>query len=103
MSGTSTRRQPEPGRYEIRTKGHLDPRWVAWFDGLSLTREPDGTTVIAGPVLDQAALYGLLMKLRDLGLPLVSVTQTAVTQVGSDQPDPPSDPRQPPTLEGAPT
>ncbi len=96
MSGTSTRRQPEPGRYEIRAKGHLDPRWAAWFDGLSLTREPDGTTVIHGPVLDQAALYGLLLKLRDLGLPLVSVTpiavtQIAVTRVAADLPT--SDPR----------
>jgi hypothetical protein len=89
MSDTTTRQQPEPGRYEIRTKGHLDPRWVAWFGGLSLTRENDGTTVIHGPVLDQAALYGVLLKLRDLGLPLVSVTQ-----VEPDQPDVPTiDPR----------
>ena len=64
-----------PGRYEIRLRGHLDSRWTAWFDGLSLTNESDGTTVIHGPVADQAALYGLLQKVRDLGLPLVSVTQ----------------------------
>lgn len=61
--------------YEIRLKGHLDARWAAWFDGMSLTNASDGTTVISGPVLDQAALYGLLQKVRDVGLPLVSVTQ----------------------------
>ena len=89
MIDTTTGHQPESGRYEIRTKGHLDRRWAAWFDGLSLSREPDGTTVIHGPVLDQAALYGVLLKLRDLGLPLVSVTQVA-----PDRPDlPTSDPR----------
>jgi hypothetical protein len=64
----------EPGRYEIRLKGHLDGRWAAWFDGLSLTREGDGTTIIRGPIADQAALHGLLQKVRDTGLPLVSVT-----------------------------
>ena len=64
------------GRYEIRLKGHLDPRWAAWFDGLTLTHDSDGTTVIHGPVVDQAALHGLLQKVRDLGLPLVSVTQS---------------------------
>ena len=63
----------ESGRYEIRLKGHLDTRWAAWFDGLSLTHESDGTTVIHGPVADQAALHGLLQKVRDTGLPLVSV------------------------------
>jgi hypothetical protein len=62
-------------QYEIRVKGHLGSRWTAWFDGLRLTGEDDGITVICGPVVDQAALHGLLQKLRDLGLPLVSVTQ----------------------------
>jgi len=73
-----------PGRYEIRLRGHLDSRWAAWFDGLSLTNESDGTTIISGPVVDQAALHGLLQKVRDLGLPLVSVTQ-----VEPDQPNAP--------------
>jgi hypothetical protein len=59
--------------YEIRLKGHLDARWSDWFDGLSFTHESDGTTIIHGPVADQAALHGLLAKVRDLGLPLVSV------------------------------
>lgn len=61
--------------YEIRVKGHLGNRWAAWFDGLTLTRASDGTTVIHGPVVDQAALYGLLQKTRDTGLPLISVRQ----------------------------
>ena len=62
-----------PGRYEIRLKGHLDTRWAAWFDGLTLTHHSDGSTIIGGPVADQAALYGLLQKTRVLGLPLISV------------------------------
>jgi hypothetical protein len=63
----------EAGRYEIRLKGHLEARWVAWFDGLTLTRHTDGTTVIGGSIVDQAALHGLIQKVRDIGLPLVSV------------------------------
>ena len=65
----------EAGRYEIRLQGHLDPRWSAWFDGLTLSREADGTTVIHGAVADQAALHGLLQRVRDIGLPLLSVTR----------------------------
>ena len=64
----------ETGLYEIRLRGHLDTRWAAWFDGLSLTHQPDGTTVIHGDIPDQAALHGLLQKVRDIGLPLVSVS-----------------------------
>jgi hypothetical protein len=63
-------------RYEIRLGGHLGARWAAWFDGLSLTNQSDGTTLISGLVADQAALHGLLQKVRDLGVPLISVTQT---------------------------
>ncbi len=62
-------------QYEIRVTGHLNARWEAWFDGLSLTRADDGTTVIRGPIVDQAALHGVLQKLRDIGVPLISVTQ----------------------------
>ena len=69
----STDNRHDPGRYEIRLQGHLDDRWAARFDGLSLTHERDGTTILSGPVVDQAALHGLLSKVRDLGLPLVSV------------------------------
>jgi len=84
----STGHHDDPGRYEIRLQGHLDARWAAWFDGLALTRDSDGTTIIHGPVADQAALHGLLQKVRDLGLPLVSVTQ-----VQPDQPEcPPTSP-----------
>ena len=71
----STDARHEPGRYEIRLQGHLDARWATWFDGLSLTHESDGTTVIHGSVVDQAALHGLLGKVRDLGLPLIAVVQ----------------------------
>jgi hypothetical protein len=60
-------------RYEIRVEGVLDQRWSAWFDGLQITSQPGGVTVIAGPVADQAALHGLLAKVRDLALPLLSV------------------------------
>ena len=62
--------------YEIRIQGRLDDRWSAWFDGLDLSRTQDGATVLRGPIPDQAALHGLLAKLRDIGLPLLSVTRT---------------------------
>jgi hypothetical protein len=74
MNDTPDGHQDSPGRCEIRLKGHLAARWAAWFDGLTLTHYGDGTTIIHGPVTDQAALYGLLQKTRDLGLPLISVT-----------------------------
>ncbi|MCU1372345.1 MAG: hypothetical protein JWO77_3539 [Ilumatobacteraceae bacterium] len=64
-------------RYEIRVSGRLSSRWATWFDGLTLTNEEDGTTVLRGPVVDQAALHGLLQKLRDLGITLLSLTRTA--------------------------
>jgi len=63
----------EGGSYEIRLKGHLAARWADWFDGLTLTQESDGTTVLSGSVVDQAALHGVLGKVRDLGLPLIAV------------------------------
>jgi len=66
--------RPEDGQYEIRLRGHLETRWAAWFDGMTLSHERDGSTVLSGPVVDQAALHGLLQKVRDIGLPLVSVT-----------------------------
>lgn len=72
------------GQYEIRIEGHLESRWATWFDQMTLTRENDGTTRIQGPVVDQAALHGLLQKVRDLGLPLVSVRQVASDHPGKE-------------------
>jgi hypothetical protein len=63
----------DSGSYEIRLSGRLDARWAAWFDGVTVSAEDDGTTVIRGPIADQAALHGVLQRARDLGLPLVSV------------------------------
>ena len=73
---------PDEGRYEIRLAGHLGTRWSAWFDGLTVSHDGDGTTLISGPVADQAALHGLLQRVRDLGLPLVSVTRLALGEPG---------------------
>lgn len=69
--------------YEIHLQGRLDPRWTAWFDGMTMTAGSDGSTVLRGPVTDQAALHGLLARLRDLGLPLLSVMQVEADPVGS--------------------
>ncbi|MEI2609145.1 MAG: hypothetical protein V9G20_11010 [Candidatus Promineifilaceae bacterium] len=65
----------QPLVYQIRVKGHLNSQWTEWFEGLAVTLEEDGDTLLTGPVVDQAALHGLLKKVRDLGLPLVSVVQ----------------------------
>ena len=73
-AGGTAARDALVAHYEIRVRGHLGTRWAAWFDGMTLTEEGDGTTVICGPVVDQAALHGLLEKLRDLGIPLLSLT-----------------------------
>jgi hypothetical protein len=78
----------EPGWYEIRFQGHLDDRWASWFDGLDLEPDPDGTSVLHGRVVDQAALHGVLARLRDLGLPLLSVSRDA----GDSDPDLHADP-----------
>ena len=75
----------EPGRYDIRLTGHLDARWAKRFEGLSFSHARNGTTILAGPVVDQAALYGLLRTVRDLGLPLLSVMEVAHGQ--TDVPD----------------
>ena len=61
--------------YHIRVRGHLDATWAAWFDGLAATNEPGGETLLAGPIADQAALHGVLLRIRDLGLPLLSVNR----------------------------
>ena len=73
---------PHEKVYEIRLEGHLEARWVKWFDGLTITLEENGNTLLSGPVVDQAALHGLLKKVRDLGMPLISVVN-----VEPDRPD----------------
>ena len=65
----------QPMVYQIRIEGHLDGQWADWFSGLSITLEENGDTLLTGPVIDQAALFGLLKKVRDLGLPLVSLNR----------------------------
>jgi hypothetical protein len=70
--------------YTIRLQGHLDPSWSAWFDGLTVTNHADGEAELTGPVIDQAALHGLLLKVRDLGLPLVSVNRRPTDPDGCD-------------------
>ena len=69
----STEAHNQPERYEIRIKGHLDERWTGRFGGMTISLEDGGSSLLAGPVADQAALYGLLRKVRDLGMPLLSV------------------------------
>ncbi|HEX8134770.1 MAG TPA: hypothetical protein VF880_15240 [Actinomycetes bacterium] len=67
-----------PAHYRIRIRGHLDPSWSAWFDSLTVTQEADGTTELAGPLTDQGALFGLLVRLRDLGATLLLVERLGV-------------------------
>lgn len=69
----SDEKRNQPRSYEIRLKGHLDSQWTDWLEGLTITLEEDGTTLLTGPVIDQAALHGLLKKIRDLGLTLISI------------------------------
>ena len=67
--------------YQIKVVGHLDPAWSEWFEDLTMRHEPDGCTVLTGSLVDQAALYGVLIKIRDLGVRLVSVQEIVTTQV----------------------
>jgi hypothetical protein len=70
----------QPMIYQIRIRGHLDQQWTDWFEGLTITLEEDGNTLMNGLVIDQAALHGILKKVRDLGLPLLSVNSTDCNQ-----------------------
>ena len=76
----SAEEHDEPVLYEIRIKGHLADWWADWFEGMTLTREDNDTTLLTGPVVDQAALHGLLKRVRDLGTPLISVTRLTPDQ-----------------------
>ncbi len=69
--------------YQIRVEGHLNSQWTDWFEGLTITLEVNGDTLLTGPVVDQAALYGLLKKVRDLGMPLLSVNRVEISEVGA--------------------
>ena len=75
----------EPTVYQIRIKGHLGRQWTDWFEGLIITVEANGDTLLTGPVVDQSALHGLLKKVRDLGMPLISVIRIEPDQ--GDAPD----------------
>jgi hypothetical protein len=80
-----TKDSGEPVVYQLRVKGHLGAQWGAWFGGMTVTQTANGETLITGLVADQAALYGLLRKVRDVGLPLISVTRAQTDQI--DEPD----------------
>ena len=71
--------------YQIRIKGHLSHQWTDWFEGLTITLEEDGNTLLIGPVIDQAALHGLLKKVRDLGMPLISVNRIKPDQKNASE------------------
>jgi hypothetical protein len=73
----------QPMVYQIRIKGHLSRQWADWFEGLTITLEDDGNTLLTGLVIDQAALHGLLKKVRDLGMPLLSVNRVNLNQADS--------------------
>jgi hypothetical protein len=75
LSGVTSSQNTGPRLYEIRISGHLDGRWATWFDGMTLTADEDGTTSVRGVLADQAALHGVLQRLRDAGLPLISIIQ----------------------------
>lgn len=71
--------------YEIRIEGHLDQKWTDWFEGLTVTLEADGRTLLRGPIPDQAALYGVLRRIRDLGAPLLSVERVLLDETGQNR------------------
>jgi hypothetical protein len=73
----------QPMVYQIRLKGHLGPQWTEWFGGLTITLEESGETLLTGPVVDQAALHGLLKKVRDLGMPLISAIRVKPGQASA--------------------
>lgn len=78
----------QPAIYQIRIEGHLGHQWTDWFEGLTITLEEDGDSLLTGPVVDQAALYRLLKKVRDLGMPLISVNRAHPSQEDTSDVDP---------------
>ena len=80
--------------YQIRIKGHLGQQWTDWFEGLSITLEENGDTLLSGPIVDEAALHGLLKRVRDLGMPLLSVNRV---EQGSEDIDGGDEPGEPPS------
>jgi hypothetical protein len=89
----SAKGSDRPGRCEIRLKGHLDGRWADWFGGLEITLEDNGNMLLSGPLADQAALHGLLRKVRDLGVPLLSVNWFEPSQTEASDSKPSSSTR----------
>jgi hypothetical protein len=85
VTHASTEDRDEPELYEIRIKGHLDNRWGAWFEGLTIMALDNGETLLTGQVVDQAALYGLLREVRDLGMPLLSATRIRPSQADASE------------------
>ncbi len=75
----------QPMVYQIRIKGHLSPQWTDWFEGMAITTEDNGNTLVTGPVIDQAALHAVLKRVRDVNLPLLSIME--VRSKGEDTPD----------------
>ena len=86
----SPRRCREPQPYEIRLQGHLNARWATWVDGLTFTHEIEGTTTLRGPPLDQAALHGLLTRIRDLGVPIISLRRLCPDREASERDEGPA-------------
>ena len=84
-TGGAPRRCSEHQPYEIRMQGHLAARWASWVDGLTLTHERNGTTTLRGPPLDQAALHGLLTRIRDLGLPIISLRRLCADREAEEE------------------
>lgn len=83
----TTQQREQPVIYQLRIEGHLSPHWAEWFEGLTITLEENGETVLTGPVADQAVLHGLLRKVRDVGLPLISVTRIDSDGLGTSERD----------------
>jgi len=81
MSATQKVTPGQPMVYQIRIQGYLRPQWTGWFEGLTITLEENGDTLLTGTVIDQAALHGLLKKVRDLGMPLLSVNSVTRTSI----------------------